>query len=99
VRYSAAKAGLLAESLNKWLKYAFGIPSRNLETPEHYSPTTGFVNMRRSGERAFQTHGWLDKAFQAHDVSLLGIKTDPTFERFHQEPRFVELLRRVGIEP
>ena len=42
---------------------------------------------------------WLDKAYQAHDVSLLGIKTDQTFESFHQEPRFVELLRRVGLEP
>jgi TolB-like protein/thioredoxin-like negative regulator of GroEL len=42
---------------------------------------------------------WLDKAYQAHDVSLLGIKTDQTFEGLHQEPRFVELLRRVGLEP
>jgi hypothetical protein len=47
-------------------------------------------------QRAFE---WLDKAYQAHDISLLGIKTDPTFESFHQEPRFVELMRRVGLEP
>ena len=46
-----------------------------------------------------QTLDWLDKANQAHDVDLLGIKTDPTFEKFYQEPRFVALVRRVGLEP
>lgn len=42
---------------------------------------------------------WLDKAVQAHDVSMLGLKTEQAFENFHQEPQFVDLLRRVGLEP
>ena len=42
---------------------------------------------------------WLDKAYQAHDFSLLGLKQDQTFESFHQEPRFVDVMRRVGLEP
>jgi TolB-like protein/thioredoxin-like negative regulator of GroEL len=42
---------------------------------------------------------WLDKAYQSRDVSLLNLKQDPTFENLRQERRFVDLLRRVGLEP
>ncbi|MFY9607476.1 MAG: protein kinase [Blastocatellia bacterium] len=42
---------------------------------------------------------WLDKAYQAHQVEMLNLKQEPTFESLHREPRFVELLRKVGLEP
>ncbi|HJZ69763.1 MAG TPA: tetratricopeptide repeat protein [Blastocatellia bacterium] len=42
---------------------------------------------------------WLEKAYQSRDVSLLGLKEDPTFDDLRREPSFVELLRRVGLEP
>lgn len=42
---------------------------------------------------------WLDKAYQAHEIELLNLKQESTFESLHGEPRFVELLRKVGLEP
>ncbi len=42
---------------------------------------------------------WLDRAYQAHDLNLLSVKGDRTFDSLHQEPGFVELLRKVGLEP
>jgi serine/threonine protein kinase/Tfp pilus assembly protein PilF len=42
---------------------------------------------------------WLDKAYETRDASLLNLKTDQTFESFQREPRFVEVMSRVGLEP
>jgi len=42
---------------------------------------------------------WLDKAYREHDVSILALKTDKSFDSFHQDSHFVDLLRRVGFEP
>ena len=40
---------------------------------------------------------WLDKSFENHDPSLRRLKVDPQFDLLHSEPRFAEMLRRVGI--
>ncbi len=42
---------------------------------------------------------WLDRAYQAHDLNLPSVKEDRTFDSLHQEPRFIELVRKVGLEP
>ena len=45
-------------------------------------------------ERAF---GWLNTAFQEHDEYLLGLKTDPSLDPIRSDPRFAELVRKVGL--
>jgi eukaryotic-like serine/threonine-protein kinase len=48
------------------------------------------------GSRAIE---WLERAYQAHDPSLLMVKVDPVFEALHGDPRFYDLVRRVGLQP
>ena len=43
---------------------------------------------------AFQ---WLSTAVQEHDQSLLGLKTDSSFDSIRSDPRFAELVRKVGL--
>jgi TolB-like protein/DNA-binding winged helix-turn-helix (wHTH) protein/cytochrome c-type biogenesis protein CcmH/NrfG len=45
-------------------------------------------------EQAFQ---WLDKAYETHNALLIFVKLDPRFDRYRSDPRFRDLVRRVGL--
>ncbi len=46
-------------------------------------------------DRAF---AWLEKAYEDRAQMLSEIKADPTFDAIRPDPRFVDLLRRVGSD-
>ena len=39
----------------------------------------------------------LEKAYQQHSSMMTWLTTDPRFDRIREEPRFQELMRRVGL--
>jgi adenylate cyclase len=41
---------------------------------------------------------WLEKGCQRREESLLNLKVDPKADRLRSDPRFVALLRRIGVE-
>ena len=45
-------------------------------------------------DRAFE---WLEKSYQERSWYLAGLKLDPMFDRLRFDPRFQDLLRRVGL--
>src|SRR5947208_1903450 len=44
-----------------------------------------------------EAFAWLTKAYEARDPQLIWIKVEPEIEGLHSDPRFAELLRRVGL--
>jgi TolB-like protein/DNA-binding winged helix-turn-helix (wHTH) protein/Flp pilus assembly protein TadD len=42
---------------------------------------------------------WLEKAYQVHARDLLELKYDPQFNSLHSDPRFIDLVRRIGLPP
>ncbi len=40
---------------------------------------------------------WLEDAFHAHDVGLVYLKVDPCLDPLRSDPRFTDLMRRVGL--
>jgi TolB-like protein/Flp pilus assembly protein TadD len=46
-----------------------------------------------------QAFAWLDQAYAAHDYNLAYLKTDRRFDNLRSDPRFAELLRRMGLQP
>jgi tetratricopeptide (TPR) repeat protein len=44
-----------------------------------------------------QALDWLEKAYERHSSMMTWLKTDPRFDRIQGEPRFQELMRRVGL--
>jgi len=46
-------------------------------------------------EKAF---AWLEKAYEQHDYQLTWAKCEPRFDPVRSDPRFVDLLKRMGLE-
>ncbi len=46
-----------------------------------------------------QAFDWLQKAYQDRSGWLLYLKVDPIFDSLRPDPRFVDLLKRVGLPP
>lgn len=42
---------------------------------------------------------WLEKAYEVHWRDLLELKYDPRFASLRSDPRFVDLVRRIGLPP
>ena len=43
------------------------------------------------------TFGWLEKAYDEHSPDFIELRTEPTFDSVRFDPRFSELLSRVGF--
>jgi DNA-binding winged helix-turn-helix (wHTH) protein/TolB-like protein/Tfp pilus assembly protein PilF len=42
---------------------------------------------------------WLDKAYETRAARLVRLNVDPIFKSLRADPRFVEIARRIGLEP
>jgi TolB-like protein len=40
---------------------------------------------------------WLERAYKSHDTELKWLKTEPNFKSLHGDPRYEDLLRRIGF--
>jgi len=40
---------------------------------------------------------WLEKAYQQHDPTLANLRVDPGFDSLRSDPRYPELLKKVGL--
>ncbi len=46
-----------------------------------------------------QAFAWLEKAYEEHSGWLIFLKIDPRLESLHSDPRFADLVRRIGLPP
>jgi eukaryotic-like serine/threonine-protein kinase len=64
---------------------------------EQYVPPLAFAVLYtdlKDKDKAFE---WLEKAYQERALWLFFLKTDPQFESLHSDPRFTDLVKRIGI--
>ena len=70
---------------------------RTLETGENYvSPAELAVLYTALGNRE-EAFASLEKAFNLHDLQLQYLGTDPAFKPLRDDPRFADLLKRIGL--
>jgi eukaryotic-like serine/threonine-protein kinase len=49
----------------------------------------------RNKEKVFE---WLDKAYQERNIGLLSLKAFPFWDEYRSDPRFIALLKKIGLE-
>jgi TolB-like protein/DNA-binding winged helix-turn-helix (wHTH) protein/Flp pilus assembly protein TadD len=62
----------------------------------YISPTLIAIVYTGLGEKE-QAFEWLDKAYNGQDSNLVYLKVDPMFDNLRSDPRYADLLRRVGL--
>lgn len=75
---------------------AKAILERSLTSKEYVSPADLAILQAALGQRD-QAFASLEKAYAAHDLQLQYLGTDPVFDPLRSDPRFHNLLRRVGL--
>ncbi len=50
----------------------------------------------RLGEKE-QAFAWLERAYQERDTGLVLLKVEPAFDNMRADPRFRNLMERVGL--
>lgn len=63
-----------------------------------YVPAAAFVNAYLGLGDYEQAFAWLERAYQEQSSILLWLKVHPFFDPLRGDPRFADLLRRVGLD-
>jgi TolB-like protein/Flp pilus assembly protein TadD len=90
--YMCAKAGQPEEARRILEEHAA------LSKESHVPPTT-FAVVHAGLDERDRMFEWLERAHQDHDVLLLEMLPNPILAEFRSDPRFIDLLRRVGLPP
>jgi tetratricopeptide (TPR) repeat protein len=74
-----------------------GIEARKGQRKTGYSSAYSIASMYAElGERD-QAFRWFDTAYEERDLFMLNLKTDFSLDPIRSDPRFAELVRRVGL--
>jgi hypothetical protein len=44
-----------------------------------------------------QAFAWLERAYQEHDFALTALRVSPFYDPLRADPRFAQLLKKVGL--
>ncbi len=77
---------------------ALAILNKLKTTKEYVSPFNLGVLYVGLGDKeaAFQS---LERAYAEHDLQMVTLKVEPPYDALRSDPRFADLLRRVGLPP
>ena len=74
-----------------------GIETRQAQRKSGYSSALRIAELYADLGDKDQAFRWLNTAYQERDPNLLGLKTDSLLDPLRSDPRFAELVRRVGL--
>jgi tetratricopeptide (TPR) repeat protein len=98
------------EFLSAMLVYAYAVAGRRSEAEkelerlkhdskhDHVDPVCFVVGYLGLGNNE-QAFAWLEREYTEHSVGLTAMKVNPLYDPLRSDPRFVDLMRRVGLQP
>ena len=87
--YAAAGSGVEAQKI---------LDELTAQSAEHYvSPYSTAKIYASLGEKE-QAFTWLEKAYNERNPDFIELKVEPALDNLHDDSRFADLLRRVGLE-
>ncbi len=79
-----------------WKGYLREMLEQRTRNPGYVEPYVFAIIYARLGEKGLAL-SWLEKSARDRSLFMTRVSTDPTFDGLHTEPRFQDLLRRVGL--
>ncbi|MGH9676227.1 MAG: TPR end-of-group domain-containing protein, partial [Candidatus Acidiferrum sp.] len=76
---------------------AKGIEARQVQRKTGYSSAYRIAGMYADLGEKDQAFRWLNTAYQERDSNLTGLKTDFSLDPLRSDPRFAELVRKIGL--
>jgi TolB-like protein/class 3 adenylate cyclase len=70
---------------------------KSLESQRYVPPSNLALLSYVLGEKD-EAFSWLEKAYQDRDIRLCRLKVDSKWDSMRSEPRFVEILKRIGLQ-
>jgi len=70
---------------------------KSLESQRYLPPSNLALLSYVLGEKD-EAFSWLEKAYQDRDIRLCRLKVDSKWDSMRSEPRFVEILKRLGLQ-
>jgi tetratricopeptide (TPR) repeat protein len=77
--------------------FAKGIQTRKAQRRTGYQSAYQIAQLYAELGDKDQAFMWLNTALQEHDWWLIGLKTDFALDPIRDDPRFAELVRKVGL--
>jgi eukaryotic-like serine/threonine-protein kinase len=74
-----------------------GIEARQAQRKAEYSSAYEIANLYAELGEKDQAFRWLNTAYQERDLGLVSLKTVFLLDPLHSDPRFAELVRKVGL--
>ena len=66
---------------------------------QKYTTALGFARIYAGLGDKEQAFAWLEKAYEERSTGLYLLKVDPIWDPLRSDPRFNDLLRRIGLSP
>lgn len=72
---------------------------KSASTQNRYVPPYNVAIIYNGLGQKDEALAWLEKAYEEHDARLTFIKIEPRWDPFRSDPRFTDLMRRIGLAP
>jgi eukaryotic-like serine/threonine-protein kinase len=76
-----------------------GIEIRQVQRKTGYSSAYKIAQLYADLGNRDQAFKWLNTAYQERDFNLIGLNTDFLLDPLRSDPRFAELVRKIGLPP
>jgi eukaryotic-like serine/threonine-protein kinase len=68
------------------------------ESKTKYIQPLSIAALHAALEQKNEAFEWLEKAYKDRNTEIILLKTDPLFDNLRSDPRFADLLRRIGVQ-
>jgi hypothetical protein len=69
------------------------------ELSEHRNvPASAFLSIYGALGDSDETFRWLEVAYRDRSGAIVGLKVDPSWDVYRSDPRFVAMIKKVGLD-
>ena len=89
--------GILPDALSAYFRKENELRQKRLAEGKYQSPLNIAMNYAFAGDDS-EALDWLERAVDEHTPWLPELKIDPMWDAVRSQPRFVALLKKIGLE-